>query len=156
MELVVSIVVLGILSLVGYGIIVLNARTFNSIKDNTVSHWDIRRAMQILRQDIQEIRPDNIIPPIKGQLSASELQFKALDGKVIYWRLNSSDILQRKVDTQPWMTFLEKVQTAPFSYLDIKGRVTNNKSKVVFIKVDLNTLNANKNVTLSDKFYVRN
>lgn len=154
-ELVISIVILGILSLVTYGVIALNSRTFNSVKDNTLAYWDIRRAMQILRQDIQEIRPGNLIPEANGTFSTARLSFRSLDGNTITYR-KDGQYLQRKVNQQNWLTLLSGVQQNPFGFFDVNSVNTNNKNNVVFIQVILEAEQNSKTVALEDKFYARN
>jgi len=154
-ELVISIVILGIISLVSYGVIALNARTFNSVRDNTLANWDVRRAMQILRHDIQEIRPQNLISEADGSLSGARLRFTSLDGNTITYR-KDGEYLQRRVNLQDWLTLVSGIQQNPFQYLNISSNSTNNKNNVVFIKVTLESVQGSKTVTLEDKFYVRN
>ena len=58
-ELIVAISVLGVLAVFSTGIIVTNTQTFNLVYTNTIQHWDVRKAMQILRHDLQMINPES-------------------------------------------------------------------------------------------------
>lgn len=154
-ELVTTIVILGILSLFSYGIIVLNARTFNDIKNNTVDNWDLRRAMQLLKNDVQKIRPENLIMPKGNNFSSAQLQFKSMEGNVIAYRKNA-DSFQRRVDKDAWITLLNGLKKPPFSYLNLHSTPTNNKNEVVFIQASFRIEKEGRVIKLDDKFYVRN
>jgi len=155
LELVITIVIFGIISLFSLGVIAVNARTIVSVRGATTDNWDVRKAMQMLREDVQEIRPQNLFYNNNGNLPARRLKFTALDGTVITYR-KQGDLFQRRAGSQPWVELLNTMTTNPFSYLDINSNSTNNRNDVVFIQVSIQAAGNVRTITLEDKFYVRN
>lgn len=151
-ELVITILILGIISLFGYGIIALNARTFNTVKDNTVNHWDLRTAMRIVQNDLRMLRPGGVI---NGTLPANHIDYHAADGHTYRYRLNGGN-LQRRVDGGNWNTILSNITANPFSYEDVDHVNTVDKTKLVYIGITLKTIVNGKTSTMSEKIYVRN
>ncbi len=155
LELVFAIAIFGILSLVCMGIIAVNARTIISVRGATTANWDVRKTMQMLRKDIQEIHPQNLIYGNNGQFSAAKLDFTALNGTIISYE-RQANLFRRRAGQQAWVDLITEMNTDPFSFLDINSGQTANRNNVAFIQVSLQTSAANRNITLVDKFYVRN
>ncbi|GEM_PF-4623078 len=150
-EVVVTIIILGILSLFGYGIVALNARTFSTVQQNTVARWDLRTAMRIVKNDLKMIDPQYI----SGSLAADQIEFTGGDGHVYRYNVNSGN-LQRKVDSGSWSTILSHVTSDPFAYEDQNQNTTNNKNDLVYIVIHLVTTTNGRTTTLTEKIYVRN
>ncbi len=155
-ELVVSIVILGILSLVGYGIIALNASTFNMVNTNTIQRWDVRKAMQELKHDCQMIDPNRLVAVGGGGNKTDLLTFVTLENNTIRYKRNSSGILQKKINSGSWRNLVEHLTTAPFRFLNTNMAPTSVISEITFIEVDLQRTVDSKTFTLTEQFYVRN
>jgi PKD repeat protein len=155
MELVVSIVVLGVLSIVTYGVIALNANTFKTVQDNTVKRWDARKTMQMLEKDIQMINPDKISSMPATNDPVNYLYFTNDDGKLVQYLLNAG-ALKRKEGSGAWSVILDNVDTNPFQFLDQSSNPTHTKADIRYIEVTLSQTIDSKNYTIKKKFYVRN
>jgi len=156
MELAVAIVVAGIVSLFAIGIISMNARVFHQVESNTISHWDLRKSMRLLRTDIKMIRPQQIDANLTLNSGGSLLVFQDLNGNTITWQRSGGDHLQKKINGGSWLTLLSYMQQNPFRYLDQNLNVTTNMNNLAFIEVTLDTQRDGQTITLQDRFYVRN
>ena len=162
-ELVIAIALLGVFALFSTGIIAINSETFNLINMNTTQKWDVRKAMQILKHDIQMIDPQALDNWGQGQQSGygyrhgwhDKLYFITIDGIRMRYRYTSGS-LQRRVGNGSWTEIIDNLNYYPFSYQDVSSTITTNKDVVAFIVVDFDrTLNGNT-YSLMEKFYVRN
>jgi hypothetical protein len=140
---------MGIISGVVISVLAMNARTVNMVSNQTLARYDIRDAMQILREDIQQIDPSNIIYD-GGNLNSDHLEFNDIDGNHILYAYSANTI------TRNGTAILANVQTDPFTYLDQNLNVTNIRENVLYIDVDLQVNYASQTVTIGDRFYVRN
>ncbi len=166
MELIVAIVIMGVLAGVGFGVIVLNVRTFNAINQNTVQRWDVRNAMQLLEHDIQMLHPDNLLGGGFGngqghaygalRNRGKKLYFTDIDGNTVRYRMDNSGNLERRIGSSGWTLILAHLTESPFQYLDIDENLTPNKDDILYIDVVLSQTVTGKNVTISERFYVRN
>ncbi len=156
MELVVSIVVLGVLGIVTYGVIALNANTFKTVQDNTVKRWDARRTMQMLEEDIQMINPDKVSGMPGTNDPVNYLYFTNDDGKLVQYILNANGELKRKEGTGAWSVILDHIDVNPFQFLDQYSNPTHTKADIQYIEVTLSQTIDSKNYTIKKKFYVRN
>lgn len=156
MELTISIVIMGILTLVGYGVIALNANTFNMVNSNTIQRWDVRKAMQQLKKDCQMIKPELLISVSGGGVKTDNLSFRTLSHSTIYYRRNASGVLQKKVGSGSWRDLVDHLTVAPFRFLNSNLTPTGTKADIKFIEVDLNRVVDSDNFQLTEQFYVRN
>ncbi len=156
MELTVSIVIMGILTLVGYGVIALNANTFNMVNSNTIQRWDVRKAMQQLKNDCQMIKPELLIAVSAGGAKTDNLTFQTLSHNTIYYRRNASGVLQKKINSGTWRDLVDQLSVAPFRFLDSNLSPTATKTDIKFIEVDLSRTVDSDNFRLTEQFYVRN
>ena len=156
MELVVSIIILGILTLVGYGVIALNTNTFNMVNTNTIQRWDVRKAMQQLKNDCQMIRPQLLLSVSSGGNKTNNLSFNTIDNNTISYRRNGSGMLQKKINTANWIDLVDHLTVEPFRFLDSNLSPTGTKADIKFIEVDLSRTENSKNFRLTEQFYVRN
>jgi len=152
-ELVIAIVILGIVSVLTCGIVVMNAQTFRTVTDNTVSRWDLRETLNKLKYDLREINPMNVL--VKGKLSGDALAFKTVDGHVLQFRVINNNLV-RKYDTGGWEVLIENLKADPFVYLDRKLNTTNKKSELQYIDIHLKIQKNNKDVDLHEIVYVHN
>jgi len=155
LEMVIALVILGIITLATMGIISVNARTFNSVKNTTAANWDLRKTLHAIRQDVQQISPPNLIYENNGQFSSAKLNFTDRNGTAVSYE-RSSNIFRRKVGAQAWVELLTTMNKDPFSFLDINSNPTNNRNNVAFIEVSLQIPGDTQDITMDDKFYVRN
>jgi len=153
-ELVVAISILGVLAVFSTGIIVTNTRTFNLVNTNTMQKWDVRKALQILKHDIQMIEPDNI-SGLSSTGSKPDLSFTSIDGVNIQYQKVSGS-LNRKVGAGSWETIIENLNNNPFRYLNIASNETSSAANVRFIEVTLDQTINSTNYILVKKYYVRN
>jgi len=152
-ELVVSIVILGILSVLTYGIVAMNARTFKTVSDNTTAQWELRQTMSRIKRDLQMLEPALILGT--GKLSSQALSFKTVDGHTMRFRRKGSQF-ERRWDTGGWQVLLKNLRQDPFVYLDKDLNSTTDKQKLNYINIRLAVLLNGKTVTLNEKVYVRN
>lgn len=154
MELVISIVVLGIISGFGYGILVLNAKTFNFVTQHTIARWDARKAMNSLKNELRMMRPQNILG--SAALSPQKLFFKDIHGDICRFLYTGNGRLRRQINSGRWDVLAEELQNPPFSYLDINQHKTINKNDLAYIRIDLQVKQKSEIVQLSETVYVRN
>jgi len=150
LELIVSITVMGIVAGVVIGVVALHARTVNIVSSRTLARYDVRQTLRILRDDVQQISPENLIYN-GGDLTADQLEFTDLNANhIIYTRSNGG------VFARNGTTLLNNVQQDPFTYRDINLNATNLREDVRYIDVSFDVLYGSQNVTIEDRFYVRN
>ncbi len=152
-ELVVSMVILGILSVLTYGIVAMNAQTFKIVGDNTTAQWDLRQTLSRIKRDLQMMEPHRIIGT--GKLSSKTLAFKTTDGHTLRFR-RKANLFERRWDTEGWQVLLKNLQQDPFIYLDKDLNKTTDKKKLDYIHIRLAVLLNGKTVTLNEKVYIRN
>ncbi len=155
MELVVSIAVLGILSIVSYGVITLNANTFKTVQDNTVKRWNARQVSQMLEKDIQMIDPDLLTGLPGSNAPTNHLFFTNDDGDLVQYLYNGSQ-LKRKQGSGSWSVILDNVDTNPFRFLDENSNPTHSKADIRYVEVTLSQTIDSKNYTIKKTYYVRN
>ncbi len=156
MEITVSLVILGVLSIVTYGVIALNANTFKTVENNTIKRWNARNVMQMLEHDIQMISPDDLTGMPGSNNPSNHLFFYNENGQLVQYLYASGNKLKRKVGSGSWSVILENVDTNPFRFLDGNSNATHTKANVRFVEVTLSQTIDSKNYTLRKKFYVRN
>lgn len=156
MELVVAMAIMGILIVVSYGVIAMNAATFNVVETSTVQRWDVRKAMQMLRHECQMIDRQKFGPIGHHGKKSNRLVFTTLDGDRIVYRRNSSSILQRKANSGAWTNLVDELTVKPFRFLDVNLNPTSTLNDVAFVEVELSRTEAGQTFTLLERFYVRN
>ena len=152
-ELVIAISILGVLSVLTYGIIAMNVKTFRTVTDNTVSCWDLRETLNKIKYDLREIDPTRIIG--NNKLSSDALSFTTIDGHIFRFKVDG-DKLVRKYDDGSWKTLIEGLRTEPFIYLDGNLKPTNSRTDLQYINVRLKTIKNDKVQELHEIIYVRN
>ncbi|NOX88115.1 MAG: type II secretion system protein [Calditrichaeota bacterium] len=154
-ELITVIVLIGIISGIAYGVILLNARTFKTLSDQISTRWDVRKALDILREDLQELEPKKIFALSKGKNAGKKLFFKNREGDNIRYLLSNKQ-LKRRFGSKKWDVLLNSVQEAPFEFLDGSMNPTTKKDEIAYIRVKLVVDNGNDKISMSDLFFLRN
>ena len=167
-ELVAVIIILGLIMGIAYGVILLNARTFKFLSDNIVSRWDVRKTMDVIRKDVQELNAKNIIGPTLTPHNGSKLYFKTLDGQKIMYHYNNKMLLRKVVGAGHhigwgvgtlggWDILLKNVLKPPFQFLDRDMNLTNDVNKLSYIKVRFVVDSGGKMpIIMENLFYLRN
>lgn len=163
MELVVVIAILGIFALFSTGLISVSAQTFNLVNLNTTQHWEVRKAMQTLKHDIQMMDSQTLDSWGHGSGGygyrngwEDKLGFRTVDNVLIKYRLVSPGTLERQVSGGGWSTLIENLNYFPFQYQDVNSNTTTTIANLAFIEVDLDRTVDSNNFQLLEKFYVRN
>lgn len=155
MEMVVTITIMGILFSIAFGVIVMQAQTTSRVMNSTNARWDVRKAMEIIRNDIQELDPSRIFGLNRGRNAGRRLFFRDENGVQIRY-IRSGTRLRRREGGGGWSVLLNDVQQNPFRYLDIDLNVTGNEEDVRYIEVNLVIETEGITTALEDMFYVRN
>ncbi len=177
-ELVVVVTILGMIIGIAYGVILLNARTFGTLSGSIETQWEVRKAMNIMRKDFQNLDPQKIIGFFLGGgghghgfghghghhwghgggsiLSSKRIYFFNNKGILIKY-VWVNHFLMRKEGGGPWSVLLNNVEEAPFFLFDQAMNGAASKDKVRYIGVHLAVLDGNKKKVISDDiFYLRN
>ena len=169
-ELIAVIIILGVILGIAYGVILLNARTFQYLSDTIVTRWDMRKAMDILRNDLQELDAKNIFGPSLSLHSGSKLYFKDIDGHQVRYRYLNKMLLRKSTGWGHghhhgfgfgmfggWDVLLKNLEKPPFRFLDRDMNVTSNINKLAYIKVTFVVNNNGKApIYMENLFYLRN
>ncbi len=155
LELVTTITIMGILFSIAFGIIVLHARATATITNSTNARWELRKVMDIIRNDIQKMDPTQIFGLNMGQNAGMKLFFRDENGVQIRYMKNGN-MLRKSEGGGGWNVLLNDVQQNPFRYLDIDLNETGNADEVRYIEVNLVIETEGITTTLEDMFYVRN
>ncbi len=151
MELIVVLVLIGSISAIAYGVVLLNARTFGTLSGEISTRWELRKTLNIMREDFLELNPANILSFSNG----NEIYFKKINGDKVRYSY-SNQTLSRRKNSEAWEVLLTNVTNSPFAYFDSNMNSTTNKDEIVYIKVSL-AVNKNGNVrSAEDLFFLRN
>jgi prepilin-type N-terminal cleavage/methylation domain-containing protein len=154
-ELAVTLTIFGVVALITYGIIGMNARTFEQVTTNTVGRWDIRKAMGILKQEVQRVNPDNLHSSSFGG-GGHRLRFTDENGDDINIFRNNWGNVQIRRGSGAWQTLVQNIQQNPFTYRDINLATTTVAANVVYIDVNLVQVVNGRTIQLQERLYVRN
>ena len=133
LEVIITMIVIGILSTVAIGIISICAESVSRVSNSSRGQGDLRKVMSIIRSDFQKINPSKIF---SDRMDDYRIFFEDIDGNEIRYRVKNS-MLQRRVNNNSWLTLLTDVQQKPFTYLDQNLNSTTNPLNVKFINVFL-------------------
>ncbi len=154
-EIVVVLIIIGIVSSIAYGVILMNAGTFRRLSDELTVRWDLRKALQIMRQDFSQIDPDNIFGFSKGKSANFKLFFKDVNGNKIFYTYQNG-MLRRRQNTKKSEIIISNLKQTPIELLDSQFTLTKNKKDIAFIRVNLVVEINGKKRSLSDTFFLRN
>ncbi len=169
-ELIAVIIILGLVMGIAYGVILLNARTFSYLSDTIVTRWDMRKAMDVLRSDLQELNAIRIYSPLQ---SGSKLYFTTVDGQRVLYVYANKKLMRSSSGGGHgghghhygwgmhhfggWDILLENLLKEPFQFLDRDMHTTTDVHKLAYIKVRFAVQNEGQNpITLENTFYLRN
>ncbi|GEM_PF-3566619 len=172
-ELVVVVTILGMIIGIAYGVILLNARTFGKLSNAIETRWEMRKAMNIMRKDFQNLNPQKIIHFLPGGHGFGHGHHWGYGGgggivgsKRIYFVNNMGVLIRyawvnhfllRKEGAKPWGVLLNNVVEIPFLLLDQEMHNAVTKNKIRYVRVHLAVLDGNKKKVISnDIFYLRN
>ncbi|MCD6376433.1 MAG: hypothetical protein J7L94_12950 [Caldisericaceae bacterium] len=154
-EMIVVLIIIGLISSIAYGVILLNAGTFKTLSTEISKRWELRNALRIMRQDFSQIDPANIISFSKSKKGQKKIFFKDIDGNRIFYQYNKGTI-RRKKNSEKWEVLATELKTSPFVLLDSKLTQAKNKNEIVFIKINLVAEVNGKIRKVEDTFYLRN
>ncbi|HGY55826.1 MAG TPA: type II secretion system protein [Caldithrix abyssi] len=156
LELVVVIAILGIFALISLSMVQMTSTTFQQVQANTIASWDVRTALRLLREDVKQIKPSYIDASATFGASGNKLVFTTVNAQQISWRKTTGGQLQRRVNSGNWLPVLTNLQSSPFIFLDKNLNVTAQTNNLVYIDVLLNVTQNGQQITVQDRFYVRN
>jgi len=78
-EMIVVLIIIGLISSIAYGVILLNAGTFKTLSTEISKRWELRNALRIMRQDFSQIDPANIISFSKSKKGQKKIFFKDIN-----------------------------------------------------------------------------
>lgn len=154
-EMVIAIAIVGILSFVTYGVIALNANTYNMIHSNTTLRWDMRKAMQLIQTDVHMMDIPTIQAMNGAGKTSNQIRFDTMSGDNIRYQWHGNK-LRRRVNGGAWLELTDELEKKPFRYLDVDLNPTANQNDVAFVQVNLSRTVDGQNFTLTERFYVRN
>ncbi len=154
-EMIVVLIIIGLISSIAYGVILLNAGTFKTLSTEISKRWELRNAIRIMRQDFSQIDPANIFGFSKNTKAQKKIFFKDIYGNRIFYQFNKGSI-RRKKNSEKWEILATGLKIPPFLLLDSKLAPTKNKDDVAFIKIQLIAEVNGKIRKIEDTFYLRN
>ncbi len=181
-ELVVVVTILGMIIGIAYGVILLNAQTFGKLSGTIETRWEMRKAMDIMRKDFQNLDPQKIVGFFSGGhghghghgfgyghghhghgggggvslIGSKRIYFVNYNGVLIRY-VWANHFLLRKEGAKPWHVLLDNVQEPPFLLFDQSMHSATTRDKVKYIGVHLAVLDGSKKKVISDDmFYLRN
>jgi len=156
LELVIVISLLGLLSLFTFGLLGLNAQTFNTVMDRTVSRWEPRKAIGLLRNELQGIDQSGL-QAICLTGSGAYLRYLNDAGQQITFRKTAAGALQRQEGAgAAWNTIITHVRNNPFTFLDENLDPAVTLAGIVYIGVELNVEINEENSEFQALFFLRN
>ena len=145
MELVLVITITIVLSVVVVDIIYLQAVSFNKTFNRSLLLGEWRKTLGQMRQDLQEIDPNNI-----KVMNNDRLTFSDFDGQTIDYAYTPDVLTRNGTKLADW------VKSDPFQYLDESQNVTAISDSLTFIRVTLDFDRNGNTVQLSELLYIRN
>ena len=166
-ELATVIIILGLVLGIAYGVILLNARTFKVLSDTIVTRMDMRKAMGVVRKDLQELDAQKVFGPTLHAHSGTKLYFKNIDGRQVMYRYVNNMLLRKEVGGihhgfglgiyGGWDILLKNLLKQPFQFLDRNMNSTTDINKLAYIKVIFIVKNNGKSPSsMENIFYLRN
>ena len=138
-ELIITIVMMGIISVVVGRILIQGYKTFITSQSISEVDWQGLLALESLTNDIHNIRSSSSITTI----SASSFAFVDMSGTTVTYALSGSN-LQRN-----GLTVASGVSALAFSYLDDAGTVTASATAVRYITVSLTAVENGLSLTFT-------
>jgi len=154
-EVIVVLIIIGTISSIAYGVILLNAGTFKTLSEELSKRWELRKALRIMREDFSQIDPADIIGFSKSSKAGKRVFFKNLNGDKIFYKFDNGLLLRRQ-NSQKWEQLASGLEKPPFSFLNSKLNPTKNKKDIAFIKVNLVVKINSKTKSIEDTFFLRN
>ncbi len=155
MEVVVVLVIIGIVGAIAYGVVLLNARTFKTVSDKVSNRWEVRKAMDVIRNDLQDLNPKAIFGFGKGKNANKKFYFVNNQGQKVRYQFKGNKLL-RRVNSGKWEVVLDNVKQSPFEFLDGSMNPTTNSNDIAYIRVNLAVNDMNPGEKLEDVFFLRN
>lgn len=132
-ELIITIVIMGIISVVVGRIMVAGYNTFVVAQNISEADWQGLLALEFITNDVHNIRSASGISTI----SSGTFTFVDMNGTTVTYQL-SGNLLQRNS-----LTVANGVSALAFSYLDKNGSVTASPSAVRYVSVSLTIVQGN-------------
>lgn len=155
-ELVIAVSIMGILLTVATGVLLLHTATISRLFNETLLRWEVRKTMQLLRNDIQRLQADALLQEKSGKFANTRLHYKDLEGNQVQYRKQKNGLFQQKKGGGDWKTLLYGVTGDTFQFLDSELNPIDHKEDVTFIEVTFQVSQNNIQISLRDRFYVRN
>ncbi len=145
LEMIVSIIILGILGVIAVSIIANQTESFNQVVNQTVGLTDSRKVVRMLRSDIQNLTVANIITK-----NGDQFEFTDNDGTNISYQKTGSEFTRNE------NLILTGLDQSPFTYLNIDQQTTSTTDSIKFIGVSLSIVINNESVVMEEIIYARN
>lgn len=158
-ELVVTIVIVGIISGIAAMIIAQGVRAYSDEQRRSDVHYQARFAMERMSREIRHIRsraavPVNDIPSMTGTM----LEYRNTEGTLIGFQL-SGGLIQRRQDSGAWQTLASNI-TAPggnlFVYRDAAGAGSATQAALWSIEIVFTASQAGETLDMRTRVHPRN
>ncbi len=145
LELVISVVLIGIIGTLIISVVANQTVSFNRVLDHTVGLADSRKAIQMVRKDVQNLTVANIT-----KMTGDQLRFVDNNGNnVVYKKAGSKFTRNNDI-------ILDGLNQSPFRYLNIDQQVTAEEDSVKFIGITLSIVRSTESVVMEEIIYARN
>lgn len=145
MELVVAMIILGIIGTVATIIIFNQTRTFNRVFNQTDAMYDTRKAIGIIRKDIQNLSVENIT-----NMESGNFQYTDNDGNTVKYEVSGNNLLKNDNN------ILNGLNENPFTFLNAEKNLTASSDSVRFFQVRLSVTRNEESVLVEELIYARN
>lgn len=123
MELVVSIILMGIIGTIVFTIMANQSMTFNRVFNQTDAIFDARNTMRILRTDIRNLDFENIV-----KMESGDLQFNNDSGNLVKYEVSGGSLLRNGT------SILDDLNENPFTFLNSDKDATSSTDSVRFFR----------------------
>ncbi len=146
MELIISMIIMGIVLSFSVGIIALNGEAVKRIYTQSSGSSEIRNALRQMRADIQKMSADSILHALPDRLA-----FYDIDGNYINYHIINDKLLRNN------QTMLDNLNQTPFVYRDADFQpISSPVNAIQFVEVTLTFSKNEQTFRYTDVFYVRN
>lgn len=146
MEMIVSLTIMGFITIVVVGMIGLSAKINQEVYWGSVARSELNVAMERLRIDIQQLSPDSVLHSV-----ADRLTFYDMDKNYVNYHMVANDLFRND------KLILKNMDGAPFKYYDAAlTEVTLPGQVIAVIEVTLKINRGGRTYQQQERYYARN
>lgn len=145
MELVVTMILMGIIGTIVFTIMANQSMTFNRVFNQTDAIFDARKTMGILRTDIRNLDVENI-----SKMESGDLQFNDDSGNLVKYEVSDGSLLRNGT------SILDDLNENPFTFLNSDKDATGSTDSVRFFQIKLSVTRNNESVLVEEMIFARN